>query len=97
MAAAKAQFLGQSVVASRSGVVAERQGALRVVSLLGKGKKAAEKATKEVKKAAPKAAKKAAAKVNRPSNEELAKWYGEYRQFTELDLEICNVSRGEVV
>ena len=90
MAAAKAEFLGQSVVASKSGVVTHRQGALRVVSLLSKGKKVAAKATKQVKKAAPKSAgpvkkaagavKKAVAKVNRPSNEELAKWYGEYRQ-----------------
>ena len=114
MAAAKAEFLGQSVVTSKSGVVAHRQGALRVVSLLTKGKKAAAKATKQVKKAAPKlpspvkkapspvkkaasAVRKAAATVNRPSNEELAKWYGKYRQCLDLALQFRNVSRGEVV
>ena len=93
MAAAKAEFLGQSVVASKSDVVAQKQGGLRVVSLFSKGKKAVAKATKEVKKAAPKvapkaasAAKKAVAKVNRPDNEELAKWYGKYSQFSETGL-----------
>lgn len=95
MAAAKAEFLGQSVVASKSDVVAQKQGgALRVVSLLGKGKqiakqvkKAVPKAATAAKKAAPKAAPKAAtavkrtfAKVNRPNNEELAKWYGPDRR-----------------
>jgi hypothetical protein len=86
MAAAKAEFLGQSVVASKSDVVAQKQGgALRVVSLLSKGKKVAQ----QVKKAAPKAAqqvKRTAAKVNRPNNEELAKWYGKYHQFLQLGL-----------
>lgn len=75
MAAAKAEFLGQSVVASKSEVVSERKGALRVVSLLGKAKKAAAPAKKAAGKAAG-AVKKASVKVNVPSNEELAKWYG---------------------
>ena len=95
MAAAKAEFLGQSVVASTSNVVAQKQGELRVVSLFSKGKKAAAKVTKEVKKAAPKiapkaasGAKKALSKVNRPDNEELAKWYGEYSLLLELGLQM---------
>jgi hypothetical protein len=89
MAAAKAEFLGQSVVASKSDVVAQKQGgALRVVSLFSKGKqvakqvkKAVPKAVTAAKKAVPKATtavKRTAAKVNRPNNEELAKWYGKY-------------------
>jgi light-harvesting complex II chlorophyll a/b binding protein 5 len=87
MAAAKADFMGQSVVASKSDVVAQKQGGLRVVSIFGKGKQAAAKATKQVKKAAPKAApkiasaaRKAVSKVNRSDNEELAKWYGPDRR-----------------
>jgi light-harvesting complex II chlorophyll a/b binding protein 5 len=91
MAAAKAEFLGQSVVASKSDVVAQKQGgALRVVSLFSKGKqvakqvkKAVPKAATAAKKAVPKATtavKRTAAKVNRPNNEELAKWYGPDRR-----------------
>jgi light-harvesting complex II chlorophyll a/b binding protein 5 len=78
-------------VASKSDVVAQKQGgALRVVSLFSKGKqvakqvkKAVPKAATAAKKAVPKATtavKRTAAKVNRPNNEELAKWYGPDRR-----------------
>ncbi len=68
-AVGQAEFLGQAICNSgataRNGTA--RPGALQMVALLGKKKVAA-----PVKKAAQKAV----AKVNRPTNEELAKWYG---------------------
>ncbi len=82
-AVGQAEFLGQAICNSgataRNGTA--RPGALQMVALLGKKKVAApvKKVAAPVKKvAAPvkKAAQKAVAKVNRPTNEELAKWYG---------------------
>lgn len=95
MAAAKTEFLGQSVVAlsSKRGIVArQQQQQPGVVALFKNSKKVAKKAPPPVKKAASVAkkaapvpvkkvasvAKKAAKKVNVASNEELAKWYGEF-------------------
>ncbi|CAK9221502.1 unnamed protein product [Sphagnum jensenii] len=72
-AVGQAEFLGQAICNSgataRNGTA--RPGALQMVALLGKKKVAA-----PVKKAAQKAV----AKVNRPTNEELAKWYGPDRR-----------------
>jgi len=72
-AVGQAEFLGQAICNSgataRNGTA--RPGALQRVALLGKKKVAA-----PVKKAAQKAV----AKVNRPTNEELAKWYGPDRR-----------------
>jgi hypothetical protein len=47
-----------------------------MVALLGKKKVAAPVPVKKVAAPVKKAAQKAVAKVNRPTNEELAKWYG---------------------
>ncbi|CAM6028030.1 unnamed protein product [Sphagnum balticum] len=72
-AVGQAEFLGQAICNSgataRNGTA--RPGALQMVASLGKKKVAA-----PVKKAAQKAV----AKVNRPTNEELAKWYGPDRR-----------------
>jgi hypothetical protein len=65
----QAEFLGQTLCNNhhRPTTTTAAGGALQVVSLLGKKKPAA---------AAKKAVQKAVAKVNKPTNEELAKWYG---------------------
>ena len=78
MAAARAEFLGQSLSSATSPSVSNaiRPAAGQIVAIFGKKKAAAVAAP--VKKAA-KAVQKTAAKVNRPDNEELAKWYGECR------------------
>lgn len=79
MAAARAEFLGQSLSSATVPSVSNaiRPAAGQVVAIFGKKKAAA--AAAPVKKAA-KAVQKAAAKVNRPDNEELAKWYGPDRR-----------------
>ena len=82
MAAARAEFLGQSLSAATSASVSNaiRPAAGQVVALFGKKKAAAVAApVKKAAKAVQKTAAKGAAKVNRPDNEELAKWYGECR------------------
>jgi len=72
-AVGQAEFLGQAIC--NSGATARngtsRPGALQMVALLGK---------KKVAGPVKKAAQKAVAKVNRPTNEELAKWYGPDRR-----------------
>lgn len=87
--AAKTEFLGQGLAgASASSPSSSNARTVKVVSLFQKAKKAeapaAKKAAPAVKKAAApakKAAQKAVSKVNSASNEELAKWYGEYSIF----------------
>lgn len=79
MAAARAEFLGQSLSSATSPSVSNaiRPAAGQVVALFGKKKAAAVAApVKKAAKAVQKTAAKGAAKVNRPDNEELAKWYG---------------------
>ncbi len=77
-AVGQAEFLGQAICNSgataRNGTA--RPGALQMVALLGKKKVAAPVPVKKVAAPVKKAAQKAVAKVNRPTNEELAKWYG---------------------
>jgi hypothetical protein len=60
---------GASVSSSNGGGAVMMPGLLQVVSVLGTKKKLAAGPVK-------KAVQKAVAKVNRPTNEELAKWYG---------------------
>jgi len=69
----QAEFLGQTLCNNhhRPTTTTAAGGALQVVSLLGKKKPAV---------AAKKAVQKAVAKVNIPTNEELAKWYGPDRR-----------------
>jgi len=75
----QAEFLGQalsggaSVSSSNGGGAVMMPGLLQVVSVLGTKKKLAAGPVK-------KAVQKAVAKVNRPTNEELAKWYGPDRR-----------------
>ncbi len=66
----QAEFLGQTLCNNHhrpTTTTTAAGGALQVVSLFGKKKPAA---------SAKKAVQKAVAKVNKPTNEELAKWYG---------------------
>jgi len=66
----QAEFLGQTLCNNHhrpTTTTTAAGGALQVVSLFGKKKPAA---------AAKKAVQKAVSKVNKPTNEELAKWYG---------------------
>jgi hypothetical protein len=72
----QAEFLGQTLCNNhhRPTTTTAAGGALQVVSLLGKKKPAV--AAKKPAVAAKKAVQKAVAKVNIPTNEELAKWYG---------------------
>ncbi|CAM6029661.1 unnamed protein product [Sphagnum balticum] len=76
----QAEFLGQTLCNShhRPTTTTAAGGALQVVSLLGKKKPAV--AAKKPAVAAKKAVQKAVAKVNIPTNEELAKWYGPDRR-----------------
>jgi light-harvesting complex II chlorophyll a/b binding protein 5 len=75
----QAEFLGRalsggaSVSSSNGGGAVMMPGLLQVVSVLGTKKKLAAGPVK-------KAVQKAVAKVNRPTNEELAKWYGPDRR-----------------
>jgi light-harvesting complex II chlorophyll a/b binding protein 5 len=64
---------GASVSSSNGGGAVMMPGLLQVVSVLGTKKKLAAAPVK-------KAVQKAVAKVNRPTNEELAKWYGPDRR-----------------
>jgi len=86
MATMRAEFLGQSLSAAATPSVsnaARPAASLKVVSLFNFGKKKAAAAAAPVKKAAKtvqKSASKAASKVNKPDNEELAKWYGPDRR-----------------
>lgn len=82
-AAARAEFLGQSISAAAPAASnAVRASSVQVVSLFGKRKAAAtevKKAEKNVKSAANQVSKfvaKTARKAAAPNNEELAKWYG---------------------
>jgi light-harvesting complex II chlorophyll a/b binding protein 5 len=72
-AVGQAEFLGQTLCNNhhRPTTTTAAGGALQVVCLVGKKKPAA---------AAKKAVQKAVAKVNKPTNEELAKWYGPDRR-----------------
>jgi len=76
----QAEFLGQTLCNNhhRPTTTTAAGGALQVVSLLGKKKPAV--AAKKPAVAAKKAVQKAVAKVNIPTNEELAKWYGPDRR-----------------